>query len=78
MKHCNSELGNIHRGGRKFLEHTVTEYKYYFNRYINNIVNKNKKRNTESRVGLAYRLQVQVFNNKVNRVIDRFVEIVFY
>ena len=26
----------------------------YFNRYINNIVN--KKRNTESRVGLAYRL----------------------
>ena len=28
--------------------------KINFNRYINNIVN--KKRNTESRVGLAYRL----------------------
>ena len=41
---------------------------FYFNRYINNIVK--KKRNTKCRIGLAYKLQVQVFIIKVYRVID--------
>ena len=52
----------------------VTEQKYYFNRYINNIVK--KKRNTKCRLGLAYKLQAQVFNIKVYRVIDFLVNCV--